>query len=310
MLNLFLTTIFTSSLFLFFRVFARFSINNFHAIVCNYFVCILIALSLNDIKALQQLDYTSIWVILSLLTGAMFPLSFYLMALAIEKVSISVAGVANKMSMVIPVTFNFIFLHIGARDMKALNIAGICLALPAIFLASFRLSDDVLMDERKGNRFLIPFMVFLTGGIIDTFINYISYHYLAGRAEQLLFPIFTFAAAALTGSLIVAGRAVTKNERVNIRSIAGGIILGIPNFLSIFFMLKTLDDFNNDGAVVFPFLNIAVIIVTSLSGVFFFKEKLSWLNIAGIILALISIGMVFLNWELFLMQINSIYSDK
>jgi drug/metabolite transporter (DMT)-like permease len=310
MLNLFLTTVFSVSLFVFFRISARFRINSFHAIVFNYFICILIAVSLNDINTIQHIDYTQTWVILSLLTGTMFPLSFYLMALAVEKVNISVAGVANKMSMVIPVTFNFMFLHIGSRDMKALNIIGICLALPAILLASFKPSEDILMDKKPQNHFIIPLLVFLSAGIIDSLINYISYYYLTSRTEQMLFPIFTFIAAALVGSLIVAGNIIIKNEKVEMRSVIGGIILGVPNFLSIFYMLKTLDDFNNDGAVVFPFLNIAVIILTSFSGMVFFKEKLSRLNIAGIVLALICIGMVFLNWELFLKQLNSIYSFK
>jgi drug/metabolite transporter (DMT)-like permease len=308
MLNLFLTTVFSVSLFVFFRASARFNINNFQAIVCNYFICIAIAVSLNDIKVIQKLDYSQTWVILSFFTGTLFPLSFYLMALAIEKVNISVAGVANKMSMIIPVTFNFLFLQIGSRDMKALNILGICLALPAIFLASFKPSEDILMDKKSQHHFILPWMVFLTGGIIDTLINYISYHYLISRTEQLLFPIFTFIAAALTGSLIVAGRLIFKREKIKQQSIAGGIILGIPNFLSIYFMLKTLDDFDNDGAVVFPFLNIAVIILSSMAGMLIFKEKLSRLNIAGIVLALISIGMVFLNWELFVKELDSIYS--
>ena len=153
MLNLFLTTIFSVALFVFFRISPRFHINSFHAIICNYFMCIIIALSVNDIKVIQQFDYRQTWVILSLLTGAMFPLSFYLMALAIEKVNLSVAGVANKMSMVIPVTFNFIFLQVGVRDMKALNIIGICLALPAIFLASFKPSKTYRL--RRKNKIIL-----------------------------------------------------------------------------------------------------------------------------------------------------------
>jgi drug/metabolite transporter (DMT)-like permease len=62
--------------------------------------------------------------------------------------------------------------------------------------------------------------------------------------------------------------------------------------------------------VVFPILNIAVIILTAFSGIVLFKEKLSKLNLAGIMLALISIGLVFLNWEIFLKQVYSIYSYK
>jgi drug/metabolite transporter (DMT)-like permease len=191
--------------------------------------------------------------------------------------------------------------------MKALNIIGIGLALPAILLASFKPAEEILINKKTQNYFIIPLLVFLSAGIIDTFINYISYHYLRSHTEQLLFPLFTFMAAATVGSLIVTGRLILKKEGINQQSIIGGIILGIPNYLSIFFMLKTLNDFDNDGAVVFPLLNIAIIIFTAFSGTLLFKEKLSKLNLAGIMLAIISIGLVFLNWELFLKQVNSIY---
>ncbi|MFL5728702.1 MAG: hypothetical protein ACJ75J_04370 [Cytophagaceae bacterium] len=309
MLNLFLTTLFTVFLFIFFRITPRFRMNHFHVIVCNYFVCLTLAILSNDIQVIRNLNYSDSWITLSLLTGCLFPLSFYLMALTIEKVSISVAGVANKMSMILPVSFNFMILHIGARDLKALNIIGICLALPAILLASLKPSDDLLADSKKQTSFILPFMVFLIGGFIDTLINYISFQYLSSRSDQLLFPVFTFTAAALTGSIIVGTRIALKHERLEFQSILGGMVLGVPNFLSIYFMLKTLDDFGNDGAVVFPILNIAVIILTSLSGLLFFREKLSGLNITGILLALLSIVLVFLNWELFLSHINALYSN-
>jgi drug/metabolite transporter (DMT)-like permease len=307
MINLLLTTFFTVSLFLFFSFSTRFGINSFHAIVSNYFICIILSVCfLPDLFFLKSIDFTSTWIILALATGALFPLSFYLMALAIEKVNVSVASVANKMSLIIPVTFNLLFLKAGDRDMSALNITGICLALPAIILASAKKTDTILANDSASENFMLPIMVFLTAGIIDTMINFISFAYL-GPKEQSLFPFFTFMAAAGMGSFIILIRIYLKKEKIALKSIYGGIILGVPNFFSIFFMLKTFDDFNNDGAFVFPFLNIAVIILSSLAGVFLFKEKLSKLNIAGIILAFISICLIFLNWEIFLKEVNSYY---
>jgi drug/metabolite transporter (DMT)-like permease len=307
MINLLLTTFFTVSLFLFFSFSTRFGINSFHAIVSNYFICILLSLCfLQDAYVLKTIDLSSTWIVLSLLTGALFPLSFYLMALAIEKVNVSVASVANKMSLVIPVTFNLLFLQTGGRDMSALNITGICIALPAIILASTKKADNILMNESASRNFMLPIIVFLTAGIIDTMINYISFTYL-GPKEQSLFPLFTFIAAAGVGSFFIAIRVYLRKERIALKSVYGGIILGVPNFFSIYFMLKTFDDFNKDGAFVFPFLNIAVIILSSLAGVLLFKEKLSKINLAGIILAFISICLIFLNWELFLKEMESYY---
>jgi drug/metabolite transporter (DMT)-like permease len=307
MINLLLTTFFTVSLFLFFSISTRLRLNSFHAIVSNYFMCVILSLLfLPNLNALKIQDYSSAWIILSFTTGAIFPFSFYLMALAIEKVNIGVASVANKMSLVIPVTFSLLFLKTGARDMSALNITGICLALPAILMASLKKSDNILMNENAQKNFVLPLLVFLTGGLVDTLINFISYAYLSPK-EQALFPLFTFTAAAFMGTLIILSRIYLKQERIYLKSVWGGVILGIPNFFSIYFMLKAFTDFNNDGAFIFPFLNISVIIISSLLGVLFFKEKLSKLNMAGIVLALISICMIFLNWELFIKQMRQYY---
>ena len=86
-----------------------------------------------------------------------------------------------------------------------------------------------------------------------------------------------------------------------------GIAIGLPNYFSIYFMLHTLSWYQNDGAFVYPVLNIAVIVVTSLMGIALFKEKLSKLNLIGIIIAILSIGLVFLNWRIFMKQLNSLY---
>jgi drug/metabolite transporter (DMT)-like permease len=68
-----------------------------------------------------------------------------------------------------------------------------------------------------------------------------------------------------------------------------GWILGIANFGNILFYLKAHQDLANQPSIVFSSMNIGVILLGSAVGIFVFKERLSRLNYAGILLALISI---------------------
>ena len=52
-----------------------------------------------------------------------------------------------------------------------------------------------------------------------------------------------------------------------------GILLGIPNFYSIYFLMMALNN-EMSGSVFFPTLNCSVIALSSLLGIYLFKEKL------------------------------------
>ncbi|MBK7668019.1 MAG: hypothetical protein IPJ32_12200 [Sphingobacteriaceae bacterium] len=72
----------------------------------------------------------------------------------------------------------------------------------------------------------------------------------------------------------------------------GGIILGIPNYFSIFFILKSLEANIFTSAQLFPVLNISNVVLTALVGFLVFKEKLSAQNLLGVLLAVISILLI------------------
>ncbi len=72
-------------------------------------------------------------------------------------------------------------------------------------------------------------------------------------------------------------------------------MLGVPNYLSIVFLLKTLGDYDNNGAIVFPVLNISVILINSLVGIFVFKEKPGKYLLLALGLAIISLILILKN---------------
>jgi hypothetical protein len=246
MKNLFLAISLISILFLIFKIFKKADINSFHAVVVNYYVCLITGiLFLGYIPS--STHFRPDWLQFGILTGSLFLPTFYLMAYTIEKINVSVATVANKMSLIIPVIFSYFFLRKGPDHFSILNISGIALAILAIFLTSYSNSKS---DKKSpfNYYFLLPIALFTFGGVLDSMVNYANYAYLEGK-DQGLFTIVMFATAATIGTMALGTKMVYTKKGIVLKDIIGGLILGIPNFFSLYFFLKALSDFNNDGAL-------------------------------------------------------------
>jgi drug/metabolite transporter (DMT)-like permease len=273
-------------IFVCFRMFKASGLNTFQAIVFNYITCVVTGLIfLNDSAVWQSISFSSTWVQIGILLGGVFVASFYLIAITTQKFSMTVSSIAAKMSLIIPALISLFVLNIESKEYSILNYLGMVLALAAIVLSSYKKKNinnpnfDILL--------LLPLFVFILGGLIDSTINYTNYKYLTAEFEPI-FPIVLFLSAAIIGSIIL----LVQRARLNLKSILGGMILGVINYFSIYFMLKSLTSFNNDGALVYPILNVGIILITVLVSVLFFREKLSRLNIAGLVFAVVSILLI------------------
>ena len=100
-------------------------------------------------------------------------------------------------------------------------------------------------------------------------------------SNQFLFYIFVVA-LVLCIALVIC-----KKERPGLRELLFGAVIGIPNFFSSKFLLLALKDL--PAVVVYPSFSIGTILLTTLVGVIFFKErlqKLQWLALTVIVSAL------------------------
>ena len=89
---------------------------------------------------------------------------------------------------------------------------------------------------------------------------------------------------------------IFDNNKINLKSIFSGILLGIPNYFSIYFVLKSLDELG--GIVVFPVLNIGVVLLSTIISFIYYKEQMSLLNWMGISMSCISIILILSVWFL------------
>jgi hypothetical protein len=279
-----LSIVLNSLIFALFKVFGLKNINTFHAIVANYFVCVITGTLFTGIHNVLNQPYNSTWIYIALVLGAVFIVIFYLMALTAQKFSMAAASIASKMAFVMPVLFSLYILRIESNFLWY-NFIGVGLALIATYMSSASSSSHLIV----GSKFiwLLPVFVFLGNGLIDVTINYTNLNFI-NETNVRVFPIYIFLSAAVIGGLVL----LFKGERITLRSITAGIALGIINYFTVFAFLKALGQLNNNGAFVFPIFNTGIVVLSALIGLVVFHEKLSTLNKLGIAAAVVAIALV------------------
>ena len=270
-------------------MFKVFKVHTFQAIVINYIVCVITgALFAGPEKVLNTVDIKTAWFWIGVGLGLVFIVTFYLMALTTQKYSITVSSIAAKMSLVIPVVVSFFVLGTVSKSYSLLNYFGMFLALPAILLGSIKKnSSNEGNTTYSGLKLLLPLAVFLASGLIDSTINITNFKFLSDK-EEAIFPIVIFGAAALAGILVMT----IRRTRITIRNLIGGTVLGVVNYFSIYFLILSLSSYNNDGAFVYPLINVGIILASAMVSATLFKEKLSIINLTGIALAIICIVLI------------------
>jgi len=81
-----------------------------------------------------------------------------------------------------------------------------------------------------------------------------------------------------------------KQNKIELKNICAGIILGLLNFGSTYYFLICLGILNT--TVFFPVFNASIVLSAALIGYFIFNEKLSFINWIGIVISLIAITLI------------------
>lgn len=275
-----------------FKICDRYAINKFQAIVCNYGVCALTgSVFSSSIPSFSQ-NASQPWFKWSLLMGLFFITSFNLIAFSVQKNGLAIAAVASKTSLVIP----FIFSLLLYREQASLvTIAGIVLALVAVVLTLWP-GRKVAGSSTVGRNsisiaILLPVMVFLGTGLLDALIKYVEQHFInAENNNQYL--INTFLVAFTLGLLFLLAQLFLGKQRFQPKALLAGLVIGIPNYFSIWCLMKVLKVYPDLSSVVIPVNNMGIVLLSAMAAWLFFHEKLTKLNWVGIVLAVIAVFMV------------------
>ncbi len=284
MVYLLLSILFATSLFVIFKYFGIYKVDTLKAILVNYVVAFALGFGLAE----RSIPFAEIpsqtWFFGSLVLGALFVSIFFVMALTAQRNGVSVASVAGKMSVVVPILFG-VFLY--NESVTLLKVIGIIIALIAVYLASVKEEKNKV----EGASILFPVLLFLGSGTIDTTLKYVQVNFVP-KGDVSIFSGSLFGIAALFGILILIIKLIKKPEAFGVKNIIAGIVLGVPNYFSIVFLIKALQTDGFESSVLFTINNVGVVVVSTLVGLLLFKEKFSLKNKIGVVLAILGIILV------------------
>jgi drug/metabolite transporter (DMT)-like permease len=214
------------------------------------------------------------WLALALL-GVLLPTIFLALGASVQHAGIVRSDVAQRLSLLISLLAAFALF--GER-LDAAKAVGCVLGLVALIGMVWRGSDDAAQSDGTA-RWLWPLVVLAGFGSIDVLFKRVAVAGLPlGTSLQALFALAMVVAFAL---------AFARRTRFDVRSLLGGIALGLCNFGNILFYLRAHRALPHSPSLVFAGMNLGVVALGALTGLLLFRERLSRINLASLGLALL-----------------------
>ncbi len=272
-----------------FKLFGRFGVDSFQAIIFNYFTCVCCGwLQLGHFPIIAE-NVDTPWMPYALALGFVFISGFNFAALTVRYFGVTVSQIMQKMSILMTVPFAVLVYGESSGWGKML---GFVLALAAIVLVNWPSKSE--MPEKnmvqKGLFLWIPILTWVLAGILEMLFLRVQKGQLADVGDPT-FICTVFGTAGTVGLLIASVGWLRGRLVFAWRNVLWGIILGIPNYGSMLFILLALDT-GLEGSFVFPVINVGIIVATTIGAVWLFQERLSKVNWVGIALAVAAIGLI------------------
>jgi drug/metabolite transporter (DMT)-like permease len=258
---------------------ARNSASSNTQIIATNYVFALALCYLSFPTNLEAIGMTAPWGIYAIL-GVLLPSIFLLLAASIKHMGIVKTDAAQRLSLFIPILAAWFLFR---EEFNMLKVGAFVVAFPALLLLLAKPSTNT------ENKWGYPAAVLLGFGIIDILFKKVAANTALPYTTSLS---VIFGIALLLTLSAVAYEASFKNVKISGRNILFGSLVGIFNFGNILFYLKAHQAFAKNPSTVFAGMNMGVIIIGSLTGLFVFKEKLTKINFAGLFMALISVILI------------------
>jgi len=242
----------------------------------NYLICSIFAFVL-ALPAFKNISSQSISFPLSLgiIESFIYFIGFVVMQWNIRQNGVVLSSAFMKLGILVPTVLSVVWFK---EVPTVLQVVGFLLALAAI----------IIINHQKGFRLSrsswLLIVLLLLGGAGDGMSK--VYEVYGEAAFENVFLFVTFFGALLQ----CLGYMFYKKERIGWKELAYGTLLGLPNYLSTLFLLKSLSSV--PAVIAFPTFSVGVILVVAVTGIVFFREKLQRKQIFGGILICIALAML------------------
>ena len=288
MISLIFAILCSSCIFVIFKLFERYKIDVFQAIVFNYFTAFLCGILLygNEWKPSALNNIT--WFYYAIVAAILFISLFILMGLSSQRNGVAITSVAVKMSMAASV-LGMIFIY--NESVSLLKVGGISFAFAGVVLVSWQKNGSGI--KKQGQSLWMLLVLFFGSGILDLVLNYVQNNELKVLTPSL-FSAFGFGMAGIIGLVVFLFQLQQKKARFGFKNVLGGIALGIPNYFSIYLLIKSYEETGWTDSTVIAIINVSIVCIAALTGFLIFKEKLNLTKGLGIVASLLVILLLFI----------------
>jgi drug/metabolite transporter (DMT)-like permease len=224
-----------------------------------------------------EIDFNHAFNNYSISLSVLLPLVFILLSLSIHHSGIIKTDIAQRISLVIPIACSY---WIFNETITGFKWIGLITGFVSLF---FILNKG---QKSNANNSVYLLLVFFGYGIIDVLFKQVA---LQKNIPYTTALFYIFCGSFIFASIITIVSFFKKKLTIQKSMIFYGLLLGLFNFLNIYFYLKAHQSFAKHPTTVFATMNFGVILLGTLVGTFYFKEKLSKKNILGLVLAVIAI---------------------
>ena len=255
----------------------------------NYITCVITGSFVHGSFPVSASTFSQDWFIWACVMGGTFILLFNIIAFTAQRIGVAVASVANKLSLVIPFLFS-IFLY--DESSSILKTTGVILALLAVALTCFPSRKESRSSKTYNPLLLfVPIFLFAGSGLLDTMIKYVEQEFLTEENKNA-YLITAFLIAGCIGVILLVLSFITGKQRFSFKAVIAGIAIGIPNYFSIWCLLKVLKQYGENSSAIIPINNMGIVLFSSVVAWLLFKEKLSAINWLGIIFSIAAIALI------------------
>lgn len=275
MIYLFLTIICSSSLALILKYGNVKKSNTTVLINANYITASAISLLLILIKGKFYISLEAF--LFALFLGYLFAETFFIYSRAVGFAGTALATVSARLSVLIPVIFSILIFN-ESPNLKM--ILGFLVALITFYFFYLSLKKNNINGHvSKGYFYLI--LLFVGIGVVDFSMKIFERSFLQDEKGTFVFTIF------FTAFLYTLIRILIQKISFEPHTFRTGLILGLPNVLAIQFILAALSEL--PAIVVFPVLNIGVIVFTAVVAFIIWREKLNKYGLIAIVTGIVAI---------------------
>lgn len=273
------------------KIAKKYTIDIVQVITCNYVIALLLSyISFRPDLSVVTSEAPWTWYIA---LGILLPAVFLFLAASIRHMGIVKTDIAQRLSLFIPILASYFIFH---ETIPELKLTGLAMGFLAVFFTLYK-SNTAGTTSQK---WLYPAVVLLGFGTIDILFKQIA-AYTPIAYTTSLFVVFV--CALVVALLFTLYGFIAQKSTFNKKNITVGLLLGALNFGNILFYLKAHKAFSSNPSTVFASMNLGVVVLGSLIGIFAFHEKMNRINYAGILMAIAAIILITLS------QLNYSYAD-